>query len=81
MDDTSIHQQISDLVNAEHELRERRQAGGIDPDEERLQLQRIEQSLDQCWDLLRQRDARRSAGQDPEGARARPVDEVENYRQ
>lgn len=81
MDDASIHEQITDLVNAEHELRDRLQAGGIDSGEEHRQLQRLEQSLDQCWDLLRQRDARRSAGQNPDEAKARPTDQVENYRQ
>jgi hypothetical protein len=81
MDDTSIHQHISGLVDAEHELRRRLQAGEIDSDDERAQLRDLEVQLDQCWDLLRQRDARRSAGADPDAAAARPVSEVEGYQQ
>ena len=37
--------------------------------------------LDQCYDLLRQRQARREFGQDPDEAEARPAEIVENYRQ
>jgi hypothetical protein len=37
--------------------------------------------LDQCWDLLRQRRARRAAGQDPDAAAVRPADVVEHYQQ
>ena len=40
-----------------------------------------EEALDQAWDLLRQREARRNAGQDPDGASVRPVSEVEHYQQ
>jgi hypothetical protein len=38
-------------------------------------------TLDQCWDLLRQRRARREFGLDPDGASARAADTVENYKQ
>ena len=37
--------------------------------------------LDRYWDLLRQRDARRRAGLDPDGAQERSADVVEGYRQ
>jgi hypothetical protein len=37
--------------------------------------------LDRYWDLLRQRDARRRAGLDPDGAQVRSADVVEGYRQ
>jgi hypothetical protein len=50
-----------------------------DDDHERLRA--IEVALDQCWDLLRQRRARRATGQDPDDAVARPADVVENYQQ
>ena len=79
MSDVSIHQQISDLVKREHELRESLSASGSDQD--RAALRDVEQSLDQCWDLLRQREGRRDAGEDPDQARVRPVSEVENYLQ
>ncbi|MEW1957717.1 DUF2630 family protein [Kineococcus sp. NPDC059986] len=81
MDEHDIHQRISDLVATEHRLREALQKGELSADEEHAQLRAAEEALDQCWDLLRQRDARRTAGQDPEGAAARPVDEVEHYQQ
>ena len=79
MSDVSIHQQISDLVKREHELRETLATGGSNDD--RAALREVEVSLDQCWDLLRQREGRRDAGEDPDQARVRPVSEVENYLQ
>ena len=79
MDEKSILHQIQSLVDREHELRSAAQSGEIAHDQERAQLQQLEESLDQCWDLLRQRRARREYGQDPEGAQARPVSEVESY--
>jgi hypothetical protein len=41
----------------------------------------LEVELDQCWDLLRQRRARREFGQDPNDARVRPASVVERYKQ
>jgi Protein of unknown function (DUF2630) len=38
-------------------------------------------ALDQCWDLLRQRRARREMGQDPNDAQVRPPEIVERYQQ
>ncbi len=38
-------------------------------------------TLDQMWDLLRQRRAKRSAGQDPDASQPRPTDTVEGYLQ
>jgi hypothetical protein len=38
-------------------------------------------ALDQCWDLLRQRRARRQTGADPDEAQVRPPDVVERYQQ
>jgi len=77
MDDAEIHQTITQLVAEEHDLR-----GQSDHSEEqRARLRRLEESLDQCWDLLRQRDALRDAGADPGAAKPRPVTEVEKYLQ
>jgi len=81
MDDADILTQVRDLVAEEHELRARRQTGGLSEDEEQERLRIVEESLDQCWDLLRQRRARREFGDDPDGAQARPVQEVEHYLQ
>ena len=77
--DSGIHQQISALVNEEKHLRSQRQAGEIDAGEELARLQEIEVQLDQCWDLLRQREALRNSGGNPDSASVRPGSEVEGY--
>ena len=71
--DADILSQIKALVAEEHEL-----SGGSENHERR---QHLEEQLDQCWDLLRQRQARRDAGEDPDGAQPRPISEVEGYLQ
>ncbi|QNG17890.1 DUF2630 family protein [Rhodococcus triatomae] len=79
------HQEILDhiqaLVGEEHELRSDVQSGKLSPDEEKARLKQVEEALDQCWDLLRQRNARKNAGQDPDDAQVRPASEVEGYLQ
>ena len=77
--DDGIHTQISELVAQERELRDQLQARTIEPAEEQQKLREIEVQLDQCWDLLRQRQARRDAGADPDGASVRPPGQVEGY--
>ena len=79
MDDAGLLEQINSLVHEEHTLREQLQAGTIDSDEEHARLRDLEVQLDQCWDLLRQRRARREFGEDPEAAQVRPPGEVEGY--
>ena len=81
MNEQQILDQVRSLVDQEHELRTRVQEGALAPEEEQEQLRQLELALDQCWDLLRQRRARQEAGQDPDQAVVRPVDEVEDYRQ
>ena len=61
-DDADIYQQIKTLVEEEHELD---RGGQAHAQERRAQL---EEQLDQLWDLLRQRQARRQAGEDPSDA-------------
>ncbi|MET1059566.1 MAG: DUF2630 family protein [Nocardioides sp.] len=78
--DPGIHEHISGLIAEEKKLREQRTAGQIDKDEEQARLHELEVQLDQCWDLLRQRDALRGTGQDPDSAEVRPSSVVENYR-
>ena len=80
MDDQQIHDQIEKLVTEEQELYERGAGGGLDQTEHN-RLESIRVSLDQCWDLLRQRRALREAGYDPEAARARDPEVVERYEQ
>lgn len=79
MDDTEILRSIDDLIKTEHDLRARLAAGELTSDQEHEQLRVVEEQLDQCWDLLRQRRARREFGSDPSGSAARPVSEVEGY--
>lgn len=81
MDDKQILATISDLINTEHELRGQLASGELSDAEEHERLRSAEQALDQCWDLLRQRRARREFGENPDEAVARPVSEVEGYRQ
>lgn len=80
MEDERIHSRIEELVAEEHELFERRGAGDLNEvDHNRLESIRV--SLDQCWDLLRQRRALRESGQDPDAARVRDPEVVERYEQ
>ncbi len=77
MDEKDILSRISTLVEEEHKLRE----GAEHTDEQRSRMNEIEAHLDQCWDLLRQRRARRNAGQDPDDAEVRSEAVVEGYKQ
>jgi len=81
MDDKEILARISELIRTEHTLREQLIAGQLSGTQEREQLRAAEEALDQCWDLLRQRRARREFGENPNEAAARPVSEVESYQQ
>jgi len=81
MDDKEILGHIDELIATERDLRAKVATGGLSTDDERTQLAAIEESLDQCWDLLRQRRARRERGDNPEEAQLRPVTEVEDYQQ
>jgi len=80
MDDSQVHATIEQLVAEEHELWEREAAGNA-TDEDRRRLRDLKVSLDQWWDLLRQRRARREAGQNPAVADVRSADVVEGYEQ
>ena len=80
MDDGNILQRIAKLADEERELEESH-VGAALPAEGLERLRKIELELDQCWDLLRQRRARRFAGQDPDSATERPESVVEKYQQ
>jgi hypothetical protein len=80
MDDLQIHGTIEQLVAEEHELWEREAAGSA-TDADRRRLQQLKISLDQSWDLLRQRRALRQAGNDPDAADVRAPEVVERYEQ
>jgi hypothetical protein len=81
MDDKEIMAHIDELIQTEHDLRAKLASGEITSQAEHEQLAAAETALDQCWDLLRQRRARREFGEDPGDAQLRPVSEVEGYRQ
>jgi Protein of unknown function (DUF2630) len=81
MNDKEILERINGLIETEHELRSELAAGTLSSEQERERLRSAEEALDQCWDLLRQRRARREFGEDPESAAARPSVEVEGYQQ
>lgn len=81
MQDSEIFGRINGLVDEEHTLRERLAQGDLTADEEHQRLSHLEEELDQCWDLLRQRRARRAAGENPDEAASRPTGEVEGYLQ
>ena len=81
MDVTTIHQRINDLAREEEALYlQAGREGGLSEDE-RVRLKDIQVQLDQSYDLLHQREARRAAGLDPSGAKARPAEVVERYQQ
>jgi hypothetical protein len=80
MDDRQVLDRIGDLVEEEHSLERQATGEGLD-DSQQARLHEVEVALDQCWDLLRQRRARRNAGQDPDTADLRPEGTVEGYLQ
>ncbi|MBO0728270.1 MAG: DUF2630 family protein [Acidimicrobiaceae bacterium] len=80
MDDTEIVKRIDQLVDEEHRLERGHTDEGLS-DSDRDRLASVQTQLDQCWDLLRQRRARRDAGQDPADTAVRPGSVVEHYQQ
>ena len=81
MDDKEIMAHIDELIQTEHQLRSQLAAGELSGQEERERLRSAEEALDQCWDLLRQRRARREFGENPDDAIVRPASAVEGYQQ
>ncbi|MDA8310463.1 MAG: DUF2630 family protein [Actinomycetota bacterium] len=82
MDDAEIIRQIGELADEERRLEEAHAATSQRlTEDERVRLERLQVTLDQLWDLLRQRRALRRAGRDPKGAHERPVETVEHYQQ
>jgi hypothetical protein len=79
MNDKEIMAHIDELIETERRLRQQLASGELTSVQEREQLRSAEEALDQCWDLLRQRRARREFGENPDDAMARPASEVEGY--
>jgi Protein of unknown function (DUF2630) len=78
MEDDALIHRIGALVDEEHEL-EKQIAAAPDTPEATDRLKELEVQLDQCWDLLRQRRAKREYGENPDTAQARSSDTVEGY--
>ncbi len=76
-DDESVLNRINRLVEEEKTLYKSSDA----KPESRARLNALKVELDQCWDLLRQREALREFGKDPDSAKVRSADMVENYEQ
>ncbi len=75
--DESLLGEIEDLMHEEQHVYGQKELS----DHDQIRLEKIQVELDQCWDLLRQRRARREFGRDPDGAKVRPASVVERYEQ
>lgn len=82
MNDEEIIHRIGELADEERRLEEShaQAAEGLSADE-RERLDQLQVTLDQLWDVLRQRRALRRAGRDPDEAAERPASTVEHYQQ
>jgi hypothetical protein len=80
MEDADVIRRINELAEEEHRLEQSHAGEGLS-DDELGRLRELEVALDQCWDLLRQRRARRETGSDPDAAVVRSEGTVEGYRQ
>ncbi len=78
MTDEDVLQRINELATEEHEIFQRESRGEAS-DSERERMKDLQVTLDQCWDLLHQRRARRDAGMDPDQASVRDPKTVEGY--
>ena len=75
--DQSVLRHIEALVHEEQLFYGQRHLSNSDG----VRLEQIRVELDQYWDLLRQRRARREFDQNPDAASVRPASVVENYEQ
>ena len=80
MDNNETLARISELVAEEDRLRKQGE-GETMPEDARARIAQLEVTLDQCWDLLRQRRARMEFGEDPDAVGVRGADTVEGYLQ
>ena len=78
MADETVIESINGLADEEHALFDKESRGEAS-DADRARLEELQVALDQCWDLLHQRRARRSAGLDPDEAQVRDPNTVEGY--
>ena len=78
MEDQNVIDRINQLATEEHQLFQKESRGEAS-DQDRERLTDLGVQLDQCWDLLHQRRARRNAGLDPDEASVRDEGTVEGY--
>lgn len=78
MDDQDVIGRINEIAHEEHALWEK-EGRGEATEAEQERLRELAVTLDQCWDLLHQRRARRSAGMDPDDVSVRDPRTVEGY--
>jgi len=76
MKDSVVISHIAALIEEENQIRAQSSA----THEDSARLRRLNEELDQCWDLLRQRRALREFGENADAAKARDVDVVERYK-
>jgi Protein of unknown function (DUF2630) len=81
MADEEVLSRIQELADEEHRLYDRHHGGDPLRTDEHRRLEELEVRLDQCWDLLRQRRARREFDEDPSAAKGRDETTVEGYQQ
>lgn len=81
MTDDPIVRQINDLAHEEEALWQQAGTGGGLEASAQERLEAIRVQLDQCYDLLAQRRARREYGLNPDDSEVRPADVVERYQQ
>jgi Protein of unknown function (DUF2630) len=77
MEDKKVLKHIKKLAEQESRLYSKENLSDIEVKE----LHEMNVELDQCWDLLRQRHALRNADRNPDEAKVRPPNIVENYKQ
>jgi len=78
MDDKDVIARINELADEEHTLFQKESRGEASV-ADRDRLKDLGLCLDEAWDLLHQRRARRSAGLDPDDASVRDEGTVEGY--
>ena len=81
MDDKQLHERISKLVAERSAGLKEGHIGSRATPEQEHRLREVQIALDQAWDLLRQRRARREFKQDASITSARPPEVVEGYEQ
>jgi hypothetical protein len=80
VNDRDVLRNINALMDEEHTLLKQAEHQGLS-ENEHARLNELKVSLDQCWDLLRQRRARREFGENPNEAHVRDPKTVEGYNQ